>query len=123
MQEASSYTKIASALIPCLGPIPEDSTENLVAIPKELRMLIFSHLNASSRELSANVCRTWRAEVIHLELIQFRKWVDSLAEILKDDSLDHLRSQLNLPMAKARGFRTGLTHTSRGSFRAQQGEC
>ena len=27
---------------------------------------------------------------------------------------------LNLPMAKARGFLTGLTQPSRGSFRAQQ---
>lgn len=39
------------------------------------------------------------------------------------DFWNGLKETLNLPMAKARGFQTGLTHTSRGSFRAQQGEC
>jgi hypothetical protein len=46
----------------------------------------------------------------HLQRRSQRRW---LAEIVH---------ALNLPMAKAKGFRMGLTHTSRGSFRAQQGE-
>lgn len=93
MQQTAS-AKITPAFIPCLGPIPKGSTEKFVAIPEELRILIFSQLNASSREVTAGVCRSWRAEVIHLELTQFRNWVYSLAEKLNDPSLNELITEL-----------------------------
>ncbi|CDR34977.1 F-box protein [Criblamydia sequanensis] len=94
MQQVSS-AKITPAFIPCLGPVPEGSTEKFVAIPKELRVLIFSQLNASSREVTASVCRSWRSEVIYLELTQFRNWVYTLAEKLGNPSLDELITELS----------------------------